>query len=221
MRRLMLAAFGIMALALAIPGAALAHKGHGHHHKGHHHANGKAHHASVRFEHFGAIAASEKTPGTSTETGTKTSSEPTPPASENAGTVASYDSSTGLLTLSLNNKSTVEGKVTSNTEIRCVKATTTPPSGQPSDESVGDDNGQGDDQSRGDMSQQQGDQQSWSSDESQGDDQDGQDDDGQAQTAAPEPPCDTSALVSGAVVRSAELRIGPSGAEFESLVLVR
>jgi len=134
----------------------------------------------------------------------------------------------GVLKLELSNKSMVEGNVTSSTEIQCVNAAatgTTPSSGEPepSDQSPGDDNGQGDDQSRGDMSQ-QGDQQSSSSDEpQQGEDgQDSSDDDVEAQSAsAPEAPCDSSALTPGTLVRSAELRIGPSGSEFESLVLVR
>lgn len=228
MRRLMLAALGIMALALAVPGAALAHKGH-HHNKGHHHAKRKARHASIRFEHFGAFTASEPT-GTGTATGTVTSGSTTSTGStrsttpENAGTVVSYTN--GVLKLELSNKSMVEGNVTAGTEIQCVKAaatSTTPSGGEPSDQSPGDDSGQGDDQSRGDMSQ-QGDQQSSSSGEpQQGEDgQDSSDDDVEAQsTSAPEAPCDTSALTLGTVVRSAELRIGPSGSEFESLVLVR
>lgn len=36
-----------------------------------------------------------------------------------------------------------------------------------------------------------------------------------------EPPCDSSSLVTGAVVRGAKLRIGPSGSEFESVWLVK
>lgn len=224
----MLAALGIMALALAIPGAALAHKGHGRHNGRHHGLKRRGYHASVRFEHFGAKIASEPTgtgtgTGAGTGTGTTSNSPTTPTATENAGTVASYNATTGLLTLTLNNKSTVEGNVTSNTEIRCIKAATTspaPPTGQPSDDSQGDDNGQGDDQSRGDMNQ-QGDEQSSSSDEpQQGDDGQDSSDDEESQSA-PEPPCDTSALTPGALVRFAELRIGPSGSEFESIVLVR
>ncbi len=225
MRRTMLAALGILALCLAVPGAALAHKGH---HKGHHHAKThakrKARHASVRFVHFGASTA-PTTPGTGSGAPSGTGSGPTTPTPttttpENAGTVVSYEK--GLLKLELSNKSTVEGNVTGNTEIECIRESATPPpapTSSPSDQSPGDDNGQGDDQSSGDQNQQPSDQQSSGSDEQQGDGQDQSDDDGQPQSA-PEPVCDTTDLTAGTVVRSAELRIGPSGSEFESLVLV-
>jgi hypothetical protein len=49
---------------------------------------------------------------------------------------------------------------------------------------------------------------------------DGDDDDGPG-AGEPEPPCDSSSLVPGAVIRAAELRIGPGGTEFESVLLVR
>jgi hypothetical protein len=123
--------------------------------------------------------------------------------------------------LTLNGGSTVSGTVTNETRIGCIKATpTTPPTGmadQPTDQSSGDDNGQGDDQSRGDMSQ-QGDHEmgEWQGDHEK---ENGDDDDDQAPST--EPPCDSSALVTGAVVRAAELRIGPGGTEFESVWLVR
>jgi hypothetical protein len=123
--------------------------------------------------------------------------------------VTSYTNN--VLTLTLNDNSTVSGKVTEGTRIRCVKAASTPPAGtEPTDGSPGDDNGQGDDQSRGDMSQ---------GGEGWGDHKDGGNDEGEEGT--PEPPCDSSLLVPGAIVRAAELRIGPGGTEFESVVLVR
>jgi hypothetical protein len=208
MKRSLLTAAGMTAaLALAMPGAALAHHGHGrHHHKAVH-----AHHAKFRFVHIGASAG---TPAV-----TPTTPTPTPPTPENAGTVASYTG--GVLTLTLGDGSTVSGKVTNETRIECVKAapTTAPPTGTP-DQSPGDDGGQGDDQSRGDVSQQ--------GDQSQGEWQHGEDDGGGDDDSAPatpatepEPPCDSTALVAGAVVRAAELRIGPGGTEFESVLLVR
>lgn len=204
MRRSLLTATGITALALAMPGAALAHNGHGHHHHHHHRGRAHAHHAKFRMVHIGSVTTTTPT----------TPTTPTPPAPANAGTVTSYTG--GVLTLTLNDKSTVSGKVTNETRIRCVKAT--PPTMEPGAEGPGDDNGQGDDQSRGDMSQQQGDhsQGAWRH----GDD--GDDDDGPGPGAGePEPPCDSSSLVAGAVVRAAELRIGPAGTEFESVLLVR
>lgn len=211
MKRGLLTAVGITVLALAAPSAALAHHGRGHHH--HHKANAKAHHAKFRIVNIGPGAAG-------TTTTLPSASTTTPPPPENAGTVTSYTG--GVLTLTLNGGSTVSGKVTEDTRIGCVKATpTTAPTGTPpadqgqgDDNSQGDDNGQGDDQSRGDMSQ--GD---HGSGEWQGDHGNGNDD--EEVQGAPEPPCDSSALVAGAVVRAAELRIGPGGDEFESVLLVR
>ena len=205
MRRSLLTATGVMVLALAVPGAALAHHGHGRHH--HQKARGHAHHAKFRLVHIGPTA---DTPPLAPVT------TPTPPTPENAGTVASYIN--GVLTLTLKDGSTVSGKVTNETRIRCVKATPsttmTTPSPGTGDQSPGDDNGQGDDQNRGDMSQH--------GDHGQGEWQQGDDDDDDGSpTTEPEPPCDSSSLLPGAVVRAAELRIGPGGTEFESVLLVQ
>ena len=205
MKRSLLTAMGVTVLALAVPGAALAHHGHGRHH---HKAKTHAHHAKFRLVHIGSTTGTSA-PGPTTTT-------PTPPTPENAGTVASYTN--GVLTLTLKDGSTVSGKVTNETRIRCIKATpptmtTTPPPGT-GDQGPGDDNGQGDDQNRGDMSRGDRGSGEWQH----GDD--GDDDDGPG-ASEPEPPCDSSALVAGAVVRAAELRIGPGGTEFESVWLVR
>jgi hypothetical protein len=190
MRRSLLTATGITAaLALAVPGAALAHDGNGHHHH-HHRARGHAHHAKFRFVHVGPT------------TSTPAPAPATPPAPESAGTVASYTG--GVLTLTLKDGSTVGGKVTRETRIRCVKATIPPPG--TGDRDPGDDHG---DMGRHDDHGPGG----WRH----GDDGD---DDG-APASEPEPPCDSSSLVAGAAVRAAELRIGPGGTEFESVWLVR
>lgn len=193
MKRNLLMAAGATALALAMPGAALAHDGHHHHH--HHGARAHAHHAKFRTVHIGP--ASPATP--------PTIPSPTPPTPENAGTVTSYTN--GVLTLTLNDGSTVSGKVTNETRIRCVKAgPATPPSSGPGDEGPGDDRGRGDDQERGDMNDHgQG---GWWHGSGPG-------------AGEPEPPCDSSSLAPGAVVRTAELRIGPAGTEFECVLLVR
>jgi hypothetical protein len=202
MKRGLLTVTGVATLALAMPGAALAHHGRGHHHH-HHKARVHAHHAKFRMIHIGPVA----TPSPPTPT----TPSPTPPTPANAGTVTSYTN--GVLTLTLNDNSTVSGKVTNETRIRCVKATpTTPPTSEPGAEGPGDDNGQGDDQNRGDMSEHHG-------DHGQGGWRHG--DDGGPGAGEPEPPCDSSSLVPGTVVRAAELRIGPAGTEFESVLLVR
>lgn len=199
MRRAMLAALSVIALTLASPGAALAHHGHRrHHHKG----KAKAHHAQVHFEHFGASAP------TGSETSTGSSGEETKTASptEVVGTVASFENE--LLTITLNDGSTVKGKVTSATEIECM---TTSPSPSEIEESAGDDKGSGDDESH------EGDQRS-SDEEGQSKEDDG---DNGAEPSAAEPACGTAALTAGTGVREAELKIGPGGAEFESIELVR
>jgi hypothetical protein len=209
MRLRLLTFAGAVALALSVPSAALAR--HGHHHGRHHHS-ARAHHAKFHFEHIGPSGLSGQTTTPSTPT---TPTTPTPTtAPENAGTVTSYEKE--VLTITLNDKTTASGKVTADTRIVCVPATTTPMTTEPGagDKSPGDDSGEGDDQSRGDMSQSGG---GWGDD--QGDQ--GDDDGGSGPATAPEPPCDTSLLVSGTLVRAGELRIGPSGAEWEFLVLVR
>jgi hypothetical protein len=213
MRRSILTALGLVALTLAVPSAALAHHGRGHHH---HH---KTHHAQLRFMHIGVSGTSVTTSPTSTAPTTPTTPT-TPPTPENAGKVASYTG--GVLTLTLNDGSTVSGKVTEDTRIGCVKATPAmPPTGtpgQPGDQSPGDDNGEGDDQSRGDMSQGDKGSGEWQH----GDQGSGGGDEGDEEVqGTPEPPCDSSLLVADAVVRAAELRIGPSGNEFENILLAR
>ena len=121
-----------------------------------------------------------------------------------------------MLTLTLKDGSTVSGKVTNETRIKCVGATTTAPQAPENGDRGpgGDDNGQGEDRDRGDMIQhgERGAGDWWHGD-------DGDDDD--APTTEPEPPCDSSSLVAGVAVRAAELRIGPGGAEFECVWLAR
>jgi hypothetical protein len=206
MRRAMLAALSVTALALASPGAALAHHGHrGHHHKG----KSKAHHARVRFEHFGApVPGSPPSSDTGTGSGDKGTTTPTVSSSENAGKVTSFENE--MLTITLTDGSTIKGKVTSSTEIECMSTTPTPSN---TEESPGDDKGSGDDES------QEGDHQP-SGDQGDSEDGDGNDDEVVSPTTT-EPPCDTSALTTGTGVRAAELRIGATGAEFESIELVR
>jgi hypothetical protein len=208
MRRSLLTAVGIMALVLAVPSAALAHRGRGHHH----HHKTKAHHAKFRIMHIDAAGTSVTGSPTGTTPPTTPTTSPTP---ENAGKVASYTG--GVLVLTLNDGSTVSGKVTEDTRIGCVKETPTTTPGQPGEQGPGDDKGQGDDQSGGDMSQ-HGDKGSgeWQHDQGDG----GDDDRGEVQ-GTPEPLCDSSALLAGAVVRAAELRIGPGGNEFENILLAR
>lgn len=174
MRLRLLTALGTTALALSVPSAALAHHGRGHHHHHHHH------HAKFRVLNIGA--------------GNPTPTAPTSPSEENAGTVVSYEKE--VLTLTLKDGSTVSGKVTANTHVKCFSPRAT-------SEGTGDDKGSGDEQWGGWDHKDRGDDGRWWHD------------------STPEPPCDTSALVKGAVVHSAQLRIGASGSEFECIVVVR
>src|SRR5438067_1926195 len=104
-------ALGIAAvLALGAPAVASAH------HRHHHHR----HHLRVRMERFGTLAGAPIAAPTST-----------------AGTVASFEG--GVLTLTLNDGSTVKGVVTSHTQIKC----DSPLSAHASDHGSGSDEGQG------------------------------------------------------------------------------
>ena len=133
----------------------------------------------------------------------KTDSTPTPatqPTQEPVATIASF--SEGVLTLKLADGSTVSGKVTEETRIECPAA---------GEEQGDDDNGQGDD--RHDDSGPSG-----SGGDDQGDDMHGwSGDDGH--DGCP-PSCGTSALVEGAKVASAELRVGSGGAVWEEVRLL-
>lgn len=196
MRRALLSVFGIAALALAAPGVALAH----HHH--HHKSMSRAHHARVHFEHISPA-------GVTLQPGPKSSdepkSEPLATPSEGAGKIESFTE--GVLTIVLNDGSKVSGKVTSDTEIKCEKAdmATTPTEGEKESED-GMRTGEDTNVEAGDKGDE-------------GDDN-GSGDDGHVEGAT-EPPCDTTALTPGTEVREAELKVGPSGAEFENIVLVR
>ncbi len=205
MRRVAFTVFATMLIAGAVPAAALAHHHHHHHFK---------HHA--RFRRFG----DQGTAPTSTS------------SSDNAGTVQSFTN--GVLTITLNDGSTVTGKVTDATELECTstqQAQTTHDSGDPgsggSDQSSGgsDQTSGGSDQSSGGSDQTSGgsdqssggsDQSSGGSDQSSGGSDQGDDDQGEDQSSS----CTTSSLTQGAVVHEASLRIDSNGATWEKVELV-
>jgi hypothetical protein len=193
MKRFLLTFTAIAAIAALVPPGALAHKSH--HGKRHH----KTHHAKahrVRFERFGS--ASQSSTSGSESSGT-------------AGTVQSFDSSTGKLTILLNDgTTTVSGLVTGDTSLTCSSSSS-------GSTSQGSDDDQGEDQNAGDGDSLQGDheqsdQQSGEDDNGGGDDQ-GEDDDSSARS------CDSSNLKPGAVVQAAELRLSGSGATWEKVRL--
>ena len=195
MRRLLftLAATGL--LIVLAPAAALAQ--HHHHHATH---TTRAHRTRVR--RFGDL-----TTQPTTTTG----------SSDTAGTVQSF--SNGVLTILLNDNSTVSGTVTSDTRIECSasgQSQTTHDDGDPGSgtQTSGDDNetSSAQTQSTGDDDQTSGTQDQGTGTDDQGDDQ-GED---QGQSSS----CSSADLTSGKVVRAAELRISSGGNTWSKVELV-
>jgi hypothetical protein len=196
MKRVLLTAVTSLAAVCAGPGVASA-AHHSKHHRGHHvHAR---HHARLRVLDFRAAAA----PAT---TAPVAGSTPASPAGESAGTVTSFKE--GVLTITLTDGTPVSGKVTENTEIHCQSAT--PSVGDDQDEQQGqeqeaDDNGSSG-SSHGDAVAHQADHGSGG-------------DEGQQGSEEQQQSCTTAALVPGAKVREAELRISGSGAVWDHVDL--
>jgi len=203
MRRTIITA--VATAALAVPGVAIAsHQGERHarsaDQRGHHH---KRHHRHAHLLRFGAVASNSAVSPTS-------STPAAPPADETAGKVASFTN--GTLTITLNDGSTVSGKVTEGTEIECRSATAS----AARDDGQGDDNDQGDDRSNdGQSSSGPGDGEHGDVSGHDGDDNDANDDDAQDEAEH----CTTAALVTGAVVREAELSVGSAGAVWKKVEL--
>ncbi len=175
MRKIILTVVAACALVAFIPASSLAH-GHKRHHRAHH---SRVHHKT--FGHDWSQSGSNTTPSTSSD--------------QNAGTVQLFMN--GVLTIALNDGSTVIGNVTSDTEIECQAAE---PAGMQSHDRGNGDNGGGDNGDNND----------------QGDDDQGQGDDehNHAQN------CDTSALTLGAVVHEARLKLSGAGATWDKVELV-
>jgi hypothetical protein len=176
----------LLALALA-PAAALAH--HHRHHRGRHH--------HARIERFGD------------RHGWNDAS-----SSDNAGTVKSF--SNGLLTLTLNDGTTVSGAVTGDTELECMapeEPQTEPGDGGDGSGDQGDDNGGSNDN----QSQSSGD---GGSGDGQGDtaDQDDQAEDQNGNGDAAEN-CSMANLSAGRVVHEADLRVTRAGNVWEKVEL--
>ena len=169
MRRVMFTVAATVLLAGAVPATALAH----HHHHRHH----------AQFRRFG----DQNTAPTSMS------------ASDNAGTVQSFQN--GVLTIVLNdtNHTAIQGAVTNDTELEC-----TSPEQSSTAHEEGD--GGGGDQGSGDNNQ---------GDNNQGDDNQGEDSNEDEQMN-----CSTANLVAGAVVHEASLRIGGAGAVWQKVELV-
>jgi hypothetical protein len=200
MKRNLLAALAMSALALAVPGSALAH--HSTHHARHH----KHHAHAVRFL-AGPVTQPKTTTAVKTTATTVTTTTTTEMPGESVGTVLSFEA--GVLKITLGDGSVVSGKVTENTRLSCASAT----EGQ--DGSEGDDNGdeghqgssQGEDHGSGGPGQSHGDDMSQGS---------GHEDD---EAGMEEPACTVAALVAGANVQEAELTLTSTGAVWEKVSL--
>ena len=143
---------------------------------------------------------------------------------ENAGTITSFDASTGKLTIDLFGGETISGLVTEGTEIECeddggasASSSGPGPDGEGSGEiEPGDDNGgegevePGDDNGGND---EPGDDNSGPGSNNSGPGNGGDDDEDEAGN------CTTAALVPGAVVEEAELRVANGQATFEEVEL--
>jgi hypothetical protein len=200
MRRMIVTAAALA--ALAVPGAAIAaHQGtHQRSHEARHGVHHKRHHRQAHIVRFGAVRSSAPTSGTSSPS----PAQPSGPTDETAGTVASFTN--GTLTITLKDNSTVSGKVTEATEIECRAAIAGAASDGHGDQ--GDDHGD-----RGQSSSGPGDgQQGEISGRDDGDDQAPQQQGGS---------CTSAALVSGAVVREAELRVTSAGAVWDKVELTQ
>jgi len=174
-RRVLFTVAATVLMAGAVPASALAHH---HHHK--HHA--RAHHR-IRFERFG-----------------DTSAPMSMSSSDNAGKVQTFQN--GVLTIVLNDGSTVSGRVTSDTELECMAPEESSTTHEDGDRS-GDDNGSGDDQGQ-----------------DQGDNDQGEDQSDNDQNENEANNCSTSNLTGGTVVHEASLRIGSAGAVWQKVELV-
>lgn len=119
------------------------------------------------------------------------------PPSTNAAAATVVSLSNGVLTLKLTDGSMLSGTVTNATEIECKQAPVVPTAGT-ADEHGSDGSGSGHHGDNG-------------NDVDNGNDRDN----------GEEPICDSTALVAGAVVDEAELRIVPSGTQFTSIELAR
>jgi hypothetical protein len=142
----------------------------------------------------------------------------TTPSGEPAGKVKSFEK--GVLTITLTDGSPVSGKVTEQTELECRSAT-------PSTSTEGDDQGSGDDVAGRESGEHGGPSvtgEAASNDQSQGDEGGGDDEEGQQGTEGhdqSQQSCTTAALVPGAVVGEAELKLSGEGAVWEKVELLQ
>jgi hypothetical protein len=194
-KRIIITLVASAAVLAVAPAVALGH----HHHSAHklHHAK---RHARIRHRTFGS------------DDPTTSSASP-----DNAGTVDTF--SNGVLTITLNDGTTVTGHVTNATELECTSSSNT--MGMDGDtsgddnggSSSGDDNGgssSGDDNGRSATTTNSGD----------NDANEDQNEDVNEDQNEDEQGCSTASLTHGTVVREAELNIGSGGAIWHQVELI-
>ncbi len=187
---------------LALPGVALAHGGEQDRDAEHHGARHAERHHHHRRAHLVAFHA--QAPATPPSAGEGTSiTPPSPVAGERAGTIASFTG--GTLTITLNDGTSVSGKVTPATEIECRSAIA----------SAADHGDNGDNDGVGEHGDRSG---PGSGDDHPGDEA-GEHEAGDDDAHDEAEHCSQTALVPGASVREAVLSVGGAGAFWVKLEL--
>jgi hypothetical protein len=213
MKRTLFTAAVSSILVLAAPGMAVAaHKGKRHDRI--HHATARGHAKRAHLVRFGARLPAAANGSTVTQPSTEPSA-----LTEKAGTVVSF--ANGVLTIALNDGSKVSGKVTKKTELACQPATPPTTAGE-------GDLQAGDDQSASDGGELPGPSSEVESSGTQGGGSQDGDDQGSPDQGNPdqgnqeeEESCSTTALVPGASVGEAELRVSSSASVWEKVDLIQ
>jgi hypothetical protein len=212
MRRILIALVMSGAVLVAAPGAALAQHHHARHHHARHHARHHRSRRHSRVRHFGRRA-----------------QDPSGNPSGQAGTVASFDN--GVLTITLNDGSTVSGAVTNDTELECTAPGTTTQGedgdrGDDNSTSGDDNNPSGDGDNRGENSGDRGDDNGTDNtangddDTANGDDNAANGEDNGENDNENQQMCSTSSLTPGTPVAEANLEISGSGNTWKKVELI-
>jgi hypothetical protein len=227
MKRIFLTAIAFSALVVSAPSVASA----SHHgrscHRAHHSKHSSCASRARRLRFGAPLTAGAPTgtvPSSPSVTGTTDApGSPTTPApgGETAGTVKSFTE--GVLVITLNDHSTVSGKVNEQTQIHCLSASSSgSDDGSDEGDQTGGERGSGADGGSSSpgpdahaASTGSGDEGDGSSDGAGQEAGSGEDQEGASGT------CSTAALVPGAVVREAELSVSGSGAVWDHIELLQ
>jgi hypothetical protein len=211
MRTIAAAACVAGALVLSAPGAALARDHH------HHHPRSASHHRRARHARVERFTAGSLPPRQGHDSNQlagadgSTQNGAAPPTGEEIGKVVSFEG--GTLKVLLSDESTVSGGVTGDTDITCVPS-------EPVQPQPGDDDEDGSD--RGTNASDASVSSTTGVPATSGDDEGGAQDEGENEDEGSGPEgCGEAALVPGAVVREAVLRLSAKGTTFEEIELVR